>query len=146
MAKETKMKKVACTTVVAQCNAKLKEAKEVQALLDTVLSKVEKEWIPMVANTVKNATALRKKALDISVDSGENGMMEVAVNSSEGEQVSVQDNTQTNGADDFSTGDTGAPVDTADDMSTEDMQKTFKLMSESMAKISKALEKKTNKK
>jgi len=152
MSKETNktaMKKVAVKTVIANCREDLKEVKTVKSLLSTLFKKAETEWIPKIAKTEKEAKDLLKKALDISVND-ENGSMDVAVSSDEGEAVTVTDNTMNGGAgddgfapeggDDFGAeGDAGAP------MSDDEMQKTFKLIQDNMAKLSKSIEKKKTK-
>lgn len=134
-----KVKKVAVKTVISQTQRDINEAMETKGLIAKVLSNIEKEWIPEVESVYKKAKALQKKALDISVND-ENGMMDVEVTSDEGENVSVQDNT--NGGGDM--GDTGAPVEDAgmdvppaDVTSDDDFQKTFKFMQDSMKKIEK---------
>jgi len=152
MSKETKktaMKKVAVKTVIANCREDLKEVKTVKSLLSTLFKKAETEWIPKIAKTEKEAKDLLKKALDISVND-ENGSMEVAVSSDEGEAVTVTDNTMgegggdgfaPEGGDDFGAeGDAGAPP-----MDDAEMQKTFKLIQENMAKLSKSIEKRQTK-
>jgi hypothetical protein len=149
MSKETKktaMKKVAVKTVIANCRADLKEVKEVRALLATLFKKAETEWIPKVAKVEKESKDLLRKAIDISV-TDENGTMDVAVSSDEGEAVTVTDNTMGGEPTDAPEADAFATEGSEPEapMNDDEMQKTFKLIQENMAKLSKSIEKKKTK-
>lgn len=130
-----KTKKIAVKTVISQTQRDIKEAMETKALIAKLLNTIEKEWIPETARVEKRAKDLQKKALDISVND-ENGMMDVEVSSDEGENVSVQDNTNAGGE---ST--EGAPVEGNEGMpptdvtDSDEFQKTFKAVQSGLAKI-----------